>query len=368
MFEGMIRRLRERRSDPVLWTDVLQLGKTVVAALVAWVLAVQVFDLSQPFLAPWAALLTVHATVYRSMARGAQQVGAAVLGVLVAFAAGTVFGVNVLSLGVALFLALLAGWLKGLRAEPTTAAATALVVMATGYSDDGELLVGRLLDTGIGIVVGLVVMLVVWPPLRDRSAARQIDVIDDRIGDLLCDIAGAPRSGIAEGELEGWVDRTRALDEEIDRAWRVVDEARESGRLNPRPGARPRMRAAEDFGAVLHRLEQAVAEVRSMARTVEHAHRAESEWDPSFSPIWIDLLGRTGTAIGAADGVAVQQVRAELEALACDLAAQGLRGADWPVYGALMVNLRNIVDGMHTVADAQPVRVQSPVLAKSASP
>ena len=85
--------------DPVWWTNALQIVKTVGAAVVAWVLATRVFDIEQAFLAPWAALLTVHATVYRTLRRGVQQVGATVLGVLVAFAVGSLLGLNALSLG-----------------------------------------------------------------------------------------------------------------------------------------------------------------------------------------------------------------------------------------------------------------------------
>ena len=149
-------------------------------------IARDVLGIAQPFLAPWAALLTVHATVYRTMARGLQQVGAAVLGVLLAFAAGTTLGVNAASLGLVLLGGMLAGATRSLRAESTTAAATALVVLLTGYSGDSPLLFARLLDTVIGIGVGLVVNLLVWPPLRDRSAARRVDPIDDRLGALLC--------------------------------------------------------------------------------------------------------------------------------------------------------------------------------------
>jgi uncharacterized membrane protein YgaE (UPF0421/DUF939 family) len=82
------------------------------------------FDLPQPFLAPWAALLTVHATVYRTFARGLQQVAAAVLGVLLAVVVGSAFGINAASLGAMLIVALAAGTTRALRDESTTAAAT----------------------------------------------------------------------------------------------------------------------------------------------------------------------------------------------------------------------------------------------------
>src|SRR3954451_15228650 len=105
----------DRLRDPILWTDVTQLLKTVAAAVLAWVLAGHIFGIAQSFLAPWAALLTVNATVYRTFARGMQQVGAAVLVVLLAFAFGTLFGVNAASFGAMLLLALAAGRSRALR-------------------------------------------------------------------------------------------------------------------------------------------------------------------------------------------------------------------------------------------------------------
>ena len=179
----------ERLRDPVVWSEASQIAKTVAAAVIAWVIARDVLGIAQPFLAPWAALLTVHATVYRSLARGAQQVGATVLGVLLAFAAGAALGVNAASLGIVLLVGMVAGATRSLRAESTTAAATALVVLLTGYAGDSPVLFARLLDTVIGIAVGLAINLLVWPPLHDRAAARRVDRIDDRIGALLSDIA-----------------------------------------------------------------------------------------------------------------------------------------------------------------------------------
>src|SRR4051812_47602015 len=106
--------MRARLRDPVAWTHGLQLIKTAAAAVLAWVLAVHVFDIAQPFLAPWAALLTVHATIYRTFRRGLQQVGATVLGVLIAFSVGALLGLDALSLAITLLLALLVGSVKGL--------------------------------------------------------------------------------------------------------------------------------------------------------------------------------------------------------------------------------------------------------------
>src|SRR5829696_582657 len=160
---GGMASIHERLRDPVLWSDVSQIVKTAAAAVLAWVVARDVLGIEQPFLAPWAALLTVHATVYRSLARGLQQVAATVLGVLLAFVAGITLGVSAASLGLLLVVGMAAGATRGLRAESTPAAATALVVLLTGYAGDAGVLGARLLDTVIGIGVGLAVNLVVWP-------------------------------------------------------------------------------------------------------------------------------------------------------------------------------------------------------------
>jgi uncharacterized membrane protein YccC len=353
VFVVLLRRLR----DPVTWASVSQLLKTAAAVVIAWVLSVRVFHVAQPFLAPWAALLTVHATVFGTLRRGVQQAGASVLGVLFAFGAGHLFGLNALSLATAVLLGLIVGSLRGLRAETTTAAATALVVLTTGYGDNGGMLAARLLDTGIGISVGLLVNLLVWPPLRDRGAAHQINAIGEKIGVLLGDIALELRRGGDRPEPEAWIARSDELDDDIDQAWSILEQARESGRLNPRPAAPVRMRTAEGFGDILTRLAQAVAETRSMARTIGLARVAPRQWDPRFRRPWLELLGAAGAAAAGADVEALRTVRDDLEAFAHELPVSELPEGFWPVTGALLVNLRNILEALDRVTEARPVEV-----------
>ena len=100
-----------------------------------------------------------------------------------------------------------AGATRRLRAESTTAAATALVVLLTGYAGDSGMLLARLLDTVIGIGVGLLINLLVWPPLHDRAAARRVDRIDDELGALLGDMARRLREGGASDDAEEWIER-----------------------------------------------------------------------------------------------------------------------------------------------------------------
>jgi aromatic acid exporter family member 1 len=351
--------LRSRFRDPTTWTSVSQLVKTSLAAVVAWLLSSEVFHVAQPFLAPWAALLTVHATVFGTLRRGATQAAATVLGVLLAFGAGHLFGVNALSLGVAVTLGLVAGSVRGLRAETTTAAATAIVVLTTGYSDNGGMLGSRLLDTAMGIAIGLLVNLLVWPPLRDRSAARQINVVARHTGSLLADVAARLGAEWDPGRPEGWIAASDDLDDEIDQAWAILQQARESGRLNPRPAVPQRMRDAEGFGAILNRLAQAVAEIRSLARTIGLARRVPAEWPAAFRDPWRELVGRAASGVVDDDAAALREVRLSLEQLAANLCLDELPDGFWPISGALIVNLRNILEALDAVAAATPVQISS---------
>ena len=356
---GPMAAVRERLRDPVVWGNAFLLVKAAGAAVLAWVLAKSVFGLAQPFLAPWAALLTVHATVYRTFARGAQQVAAAVLGVLLAFAAGAVFGVNAASLGVVLLVALAVGTTRALRDESTTAATTALVVLLAGYSGDRAWSATRLLDTLIGIAVGLLVNLLVWPPLRDRTAARQVDVIDDRLGALLCDIARAMREGArARGGRAVGRAHPRARPGHLRRLGRPAPGARERAPEPAPHGGRagdashqPRAAAgAPRAGGGRH---AAAWRGRSARRVGRRLGRRAS------ATTWLDLVARAGAAVSEADAAAITRVREDLESAAREWFRDGAEPTPRPVQGALIVNLRNILEAMDAVAEAQPVRVEA---------
>jgi len=357
---GILSRLRDdawqRLRDPVAWTDLIQLVKTVVAAVAAWILANDVFGLPQAFLAPWSALLVVHATVYRTFSRGARQVVSAVLGVLLAWLVGNSLGLTPTAVGLLLAIGLLIGSITWFRDDTTTIAATGLIVLTTGFATDDLVLISRLFDTAIGVVVGLLVNLVVWPPLHDYSAALAIDRIDDGIGELLETMASELVEQGSEEQVAEWVKRTRDLEGEIDEAWALLRQARESSRLNPRRAAKG-LRKSESYEQILKDNEQAVAEVRSMARTVGHSIEDVNEWEPVFRDRWLALLREAGVAIGTPDAARVTRVRADLNELARDLSTEDLSSRHWPEYGALLLNLRNVVTSMDRVAEANPIVV-----------
>ena len=206
-------------------------------------------------------------------------------------------------------------WPRGrtrvLRDESTTAATTALVVLLAGYSSDTGMVGKRLLDTLIGIVVGLLVNLLVWPPLRDRAAARQVDVIDDRLGALLADIAARHARGPrgAGGRAVGRA-HPRARPGHLRRLGR------------PAPGARER--AAEPAprrGGARRRLARPRAAARApRAGGGRHAQHGRDDrrapagggWDPGFRDDWLDLSGARAPRSATPTPSALTRVRADL--------------------------------------------------------
>lgn len=101
-------------------------------------------------------------------------------------------------------------------------------------------------------------------------------------------------------------------------------------------------------------MEQAVAEIRSMAGTLQTGSAPRAEWDDRFARAWIELLGEAGAAISAAEGPDLGDVRHRLALLGRELSNDESWSPVWPVFGALIVNLRNILDTMVDVADARP--------------
>ncbi len=357
----MRERLETRLGDPIWWNDVVQLLKTALAAIIAWVLARDVFGLQQPFLAPWAALLVVHATVFRSFSRGAMQVAATFAAVLLAATVGQLLGMDTWAVVVLLVVGLALGAVPWMGADTTTIASTAVVVLTTGYAD--VMLFSRLIDTAIGVMVGLGVNLMVWPPLRRRTTIAAMDRIDDAMGELLIDMGTTMSRGCELDDINEWIERTRDLDADVDHAWSMVRQSTESAWLNPRRSALE-LRDPHEWHQLLRRMEQTLAEIRSMARTLDTHVVRPNAWQPRFAVPWTNLLVETGRAVVDADPEALRVVHDRLRRLVREVSALNEPIEQWPLYGALIVNLRNILDAMSEVAMANPMRQPAVPLAR----
>lgn len=346
-----MRRLRQ----PEAQTDALQIVKSVVAAVGAWWLAGQVLSLPSSFLAPWSALLTVHATVYRSLSRGVQSVVATGLGIVLAYLAVQAAGPGMISLAVTLLLALVLSRVGVLRQEGVTVATSALFVLTLGIGGQETMLLSRILDTALGVGCGVVVNLVLVPPLTHRSAEQQLDLIDRDMGRLMVDMARQMRRPWSQEESGRWIEQTRQLDDQLSVAWRLVTHARESGFWNPRRWWSSAAGDPTAYESILLRVEDGIAQLRAIARTIDQSTRLASSWDPRFRDTWLQLLAETGQRIADPEAD-VSEMHEQVDRLTRSLSGEDLPGLLWPLYGALISNLLNVIDVVDDVASARPAR------------
>lgn len=356
-------RLRDRVRRPEYLTDVIQIVKAVIAGTGAWWISAAWLDSAMPFLAPWAALLTVHATVHRSLTRGIQTTATSAIGVTLSFVVGYFLGVELWTFALALFLGLTAARISWIRDEGIAVATTAVFILSSGFDDQAPLLPERVLEVTIGVVCGVLVNLLVLPPLRDGQAGRYVDSVNRRMGGVLVSMADEFADSWDTDRAEAWSEEIESIGREIDSAWAVVRFARESRRSNPRgrlsrPSSRGRRSDIEGAGyeEVLGRLDEGVSHLRHLARTLREAAYSAGSWDDRFRRRWVEIVAEVGRAV-ADPGAEVAPMHEELTDLSAELSeSRDLPAAFWPTYGSLITSVRHIVVIVDDVGSARAAR------------
>jgi hypothetical protein len=365
------KRLVQLVKRPEFVTDLLQILKGVIAATGAWWLAVMVLNSPLPFLAPWTALLTVHATVYRSLSRGVQMTVASAAGVGLSFFIGNYLGVSIWTFALALFVGLAVARIRWIRDEGVAIATTAIFVLGSGFSSQEPLLLNRLVEVGVGAAVGIAVNILIVPPLREQQAARHVDSINRRMGSVLVNIADEFSDSWNTGKAEAWFSEIETMTGELESAWQWVRFARESRRGNPRhhfpissnsskPNNR-RRRSGEanqevNYEEILHRVDEGLSHLRHLARTLRDAAYAPGEWDTRFRRQWVAIVRDSGRVIADPDAE-VEPIRDRLSALASDMSDdEDLPRSAWPIYGSLIASMRHIIVIVDDVASSREAR------------
>ncbi|PFG30641.1 aromatic acid exporter family member 1 [Paramicrobacterium agarici] len=365
-----IQRLRSLARRPETSTELLQILKSVVAATAAWWISLNVLNSALPFLAPWTALLTVHATVYRSLSRGVQTTVSSAIGVALSFVIGNYLGVHLWTFALALFVGLVGARLSWIRDEGVAIATTAIFVLGSGFSDQEPLLLNRLVEVGLGVAIGVAVNLVVIPPLREQQAARYVDSINRRMGTVLESMADEFSASWDTDRADAWFDEAQAMSDELQSAWQTVKFARESRRGNPRRGIRRIAQWSKQGGGttgknhrpsyenILSRVDEGVSHLLHLTRTLQEGTYASGEWDEQFREGWVAIARDAGRAIADpdADVEPIADRLAELTAALSD--DHSLPTSTWPIYGSLISSLNHIVTIVDDVASARYARDQ----------
>jgi hypothetical protein len=137
-----------------------------------------------------------------------------------------------------------------------------LFVLLLGGSQPLHYLTHRAVDVGIGVVTGLAVNLLAFPPLQLRPAEYAVRHWGQDIAAALRDLATLTASPGSPGHF--WPRHERELTTAAERARAAARQARESLRWNPRAAVRRSVPRPD--GAVIETLDVVTARTRAIAR------------------------------------------------------------------------------------------------------
>ena len=261
-------RLLRRRLRGVLFrrgrTPGLRTAKTTLAAVLSYVVADMLNTSPQPVLAPLTALLVVQLTMYETVRHGIERVLSVLAGVLVAVGIASLVGLTWWSLGLVVMLSLVVG--RALRLGPHLLEVPISAMLVLAVSNSEALAINRVYETLIGSAVGVLVNLVIAPPLYVQPAGDAIAELADRMAAFLHGLAAQLREGWSRAAAEQWLAESRALGAEVARVDETLARAEQSARLNPRGSVarrvQPRLRLA------LTGLELTYVSLRSLCRAL----------------------------------------------------------------------------------------------------
>lgn len=254
-------------------TVVVQALKGGFAAACAWLLASQVLDLAQPFLAPYAAVFLVEATVFRSITSAVQQIASVVLGVALAAVAVLVIPSQVVALGVVVVIGLIAGSWHRFGVNNAWIAVTALLLVTYGTAGESVVLFDRLLATLLGAVIGLGINALLFPPTYGRKAAETTSALVAELSAVLREIAVQFRCDDVPERPQEWEHRVRNAEALVRAAETAADWSSESTKMNIRRSAPSIAETAGDWHRVLVAVRSAWPHIRELTEAVRMVTR-----------------------------------------------------------------------------------------------
>ncbi|MEU9487466.1 aromatic acid exporter family protein [Streptomyces decoyicus] len=265
----------------------LLIGKSTLAATIAWVISYNLLNAQSPAFAPFSAVLIMQVTIYQSLVQSLRYVGAVAAGVAVQIALGFMVGPEVVTFALVALVALMIGRWPALGVQGgqvVTAAffAFSTYTSATGYPEKITQLGQIVLLVLIGSVVALAVNIVVFPPMRFRSAEYSVRTLAHALCDLLGDIHPVLSAGeLEEEQTAQWRARAAQTGELITQARAGMRTARESLYYNPRRLFRRHhgRTGFENYGALLEALERTLYQAASLTRSLDQWRDTETSYN-----------------------------------------------------------------------------------------
>jgi uncharacterized membrane protein YgaE (UPF0421/DUF939 family) len=208
-------------------------GATVAAFVVAELIGLRE---PPPLIAALTALLVVQATLASTLVNGIQRVFSVVAGVALAVLLVSVVGLTWWSLGALVAASIVVGQLLRLGPHVVEVPISAMLVLGVGHAGGAESIgAGRVVETLVGAVVGVLVNVAFPPAVRTGHVSGAVAAFADEIAALLAAAADALGRGPITVELAyQWLEDARRLNRHSSRLDRALVDAEESRRLNLR--------------------------------------------------------------------------------------------------------------------------------------
>ncbi|MFD9617953.1 aromatic acid exporter family protein [Streptomyces virginiae] len=351
-------RVARRRREPVA----VQALRSTAAAVISYVVALRLSSEPLPLTAPLTALLVVQVTLYSTLTTSIRRVNSVVVGVLIAIGFSALVGLTWWSLGLLILASLVVGHLVRVdEFVPEVAISAMLVLGVTQVTDTAW---DRVLETIIGAVVGLLVNLLLAPPVWVGPAGEAITDLARRMSRLL-DHLGEEPSGPARVEhAAARLHEARRLDNDIAQVDAALRQAEDSLRLNPRVKEGLLFRLVLRTG--LDTLEICAVVLRVACRTLTDLARARPDgplFDAPTATALREVLRHTAIAVESFAQLITAQVSANAEEAEARLtgelavarahrdrlavlllAAARQDPAHWQLSGALLTEIDRVLD------------------------
>jgi Predicted membrane protein len=324
-------------------SPLIQVIKTSVASVGAWLLCALLLDQPLPIFAAIAALLVVQPSVNQSLAKGIERSLGVVIGVVLASTATLLFGhsswVVLAIIVVALFLA----WALQLTPGSTVQIPiSAMLVVAMGAQTPGYA-GSRVLETVIGAAVGLLVNVAIVPPVLLGPAHESVARLSEGIAGTLEALARGLKSAQSLDRFEEILVAARDLRRLRDEASENIKRAQESLMLNPRRGKHRAL--LERDRAFLASLSVLVTRVLGVARAIRDHYDPGLADDPVVRSVAVEL-DRAGHDVRLlardADLDGHHPATAEQPALTAPMQVPRPHPNHWILIGSLLEDLRRI--------------------------
>ena len=191
------------------------------------------------YYAPLGALVAMYHNVAGSVRQGLQALAGLAVGIGLSFILVSIAEPSPLTVALFMGIGVLLGGLPGIGSGSDWIPTAALLVLLVGGRNAEDFSYGYLVQMAAGVVVGIAVNFLIFPPLHLSAAASSLADLRQALGRQLTDMAAALKEKWPP-EHEDWSRRSDELSEAASSVRHLVKEADASRRANPRRKLHPR--------------------------------------------------------------------------------------------------------------------------------